>query len=98
MTTRSQRLKAIWYFNRKISIPSLLVSIPLGFLGSTSYYSIQMIGVSFLFISPLFQFFIYDLGRPQEYIFYMNVGLSRIELWASTLCSGLLVAIFLSLL
>ncbi|MCK5171226.1 MAG: hypothetical protein KAQ75_15210 [Bacteroidales bacterium] len=83
-------------FYRKLIIPSLIISIVISFLGASfsgTYFSIKGIGLAYIFIAPLFHFFIYEVRNVNEYYFYYNFGLSKIVLWASTITLSLSIGL-----
>lgn len=75
----------------------MVISILIGALGmvASGPFSLASTGVAFMFIAPLFQYFIYEISHPEEYYFYFNMGLSRLILWLCTLvisfCIGLIL-------
>ena len=93
-------LKALIVFYQKLIIPTLLFSIMANLVGTliTGAFRMEVLGVSNVIISLLFQYFIYDLVNPNEYYFYFNIGLNKYILWASNLVSSLIICILLSLI
>ena len=73
----------------------MVISILIGALGMAAAgpFSLSSTGVAFMFITPLFQYFIYEISHPDEYYFYFNMGLSKLVLLICTLvisfCIGL---------
>jgi len=59
---------------------------------------IKSIGLAFLFIAPLMQYFVYEIKNKHEYYFYYNLGLSNAKLWVSTFIIGIINLILLSLI
>lgn len=55
----------------------------------------RTIGFSYLFISPLMQFFTYELKYKDQLYYYYNLGLTDFHLWSSTLLVGFLNLIIL---
>lgn len=53
---------------------SLLAALPAGL-------DFRNFCVAFFFIFPLMHYFIYELRLKNEYLFYANFGLSRLNLW-----------------
>jgi|JI10StandDraft_1071094.scaffolds.fasta_scaffold71768_3 hypothetical protein len=84
-------LKAIYYFHLKLFIPSLILGIIAGSLGwmEHDHFSIQKMAFGYWITSLLFHLFIYEVDRKKEYIFYYNLGLSKLVLWISTFVIGL---------
>ncbi len=88
-------IKNILLFQRKIFFISYLLSIIIGLLFGGDFNSI---GIAFLVISPLMQYFVYEIKNKNEYYFYYNLGLSNVQLWVSTLLIGILNLILLSII
>ncbi len=86
-------IKAIWFFYRKLIIPALVSSVAIG-LGIGGVFYAKTIGVTYLFLSLLFHYFIYEVKNKNEYYFYYNLGLSRLTLWGITFVLGLMVSSF----
>ncbi len=82
----------LWIFYKKILIPALLFSLFISFLLP---YRLETFGLSFLLISPVLHYFIYELRFKSEYYFYANLGFSRPFLWAGTIVLGLFVKIII---
>lgn len=92
--------KAILIFYQKLIIPALILSGLLGFmgLGVTGVFSLEAIGISFMFSGPLFHYFIYEVRNNNEYYFYFNMGLSRLSLWIITFSLSLVIGLILILI
>jgi len=80
----------LWIFYRKILIPALLFSLLISCLLP---FNIETFGLSFLLISPVLHYFMYEVRFKSEYYFYANSGFSKIFLWAGTILSGMIVKI-----
>lgn len=93
-------LKAILLFYQKLVIPSLIVSGLLGLVayGVSGQLSLKTIGFSYIITSLLFHYFIYEVMYSDEYYFYYNLGLSRLNLWIITLVLSLLIGVLFMLL
>jgi hypothetical protein len=91
-------IHGLFYFYLKLIIPSLLLStfLSLWMLGFAELST--GMGISFLFLLPVFQYLVYELRNPGEYYFYYNLGLSRSWLWRITLAIGMLVCLVLTTL
>jgi hypothetical protein len=76
----------IWIFYQKLIFPSLVISFLVGAMGivTAGPFSLESAGVAFMLITPLFQYFIYEIANPEEYYFYYNMGLSKPVLWICT--------------
>lgn len=92
--------RGILLFYRKLIIPLIIFSILVGLLGSSgSAHSIlRGIGLSYIFLTPLFQYFLYEIRNPEEYYLFYNLGLSRLTLWVSSLVISLLIGFTMILL
>jgi len=74
-------------------LPAVIISLLLGFFGSSvneGAFSTNA-GLAYLFILPLFQFFVYELRYANEYYFYYNLGISKIVLWAACIANVFIV-------
>ena len=93
-------LKAIAIFYQKLIIPTLAFSIIINLFGVlvVGSFSFKTLGISYVLLGLLFQFFIYEIGYPEEYYFYFNLGLSKYALWFSNLFIGLTFGALISLL
>lgn len=93
-------LKAIWLFQRKLILASIAISIVITFLLSVLIPTnnfIQKIGISYIFVLPLVHFYTYELRNSNEYYFYYNLGLSKLNLWIITVATAIVINIILSL-
>lgn len=85
----------IFIFQKKFLLPAIIISVLLGFIG----HSINgkpigtNAGLAYLFILPLFQFFIYELRYAHEYYFYYNLGISKIALWIACIVHALILSL-----
>lgn len=96
---------SIWIFYKKLIIPTLITSIVMGALGpivmgtldkGLNYaFLVQNIGMLYIVLTPLFQYFIYEINNPGEYYFYYNMGLSKLHLWIATFLIGLIIGLTL---
>lgn len=93
-------LMSILLFYKKPAIPALIVSMGIGvfimiFLGQ---FSLKTVGISFIMISLLFQYFVYEVMNPKEYYFYYNMGLSKNCLWGAGMLLSLFIGLIMALL
>lgn len=77
-------LHGLRFFYQKLVIPTLVVSILLSFIMMDHINLYTGIGISIIFLTPVFHYFIYEIRYPNEYYFYYNLGLSKISLWVGT--------------
>ena len=91
---------SIWLFYKKIIVPILSLSVLIGLLGLMilGTLSFKWIGISYIFLTPLFQYFVYEIRNPNEYYFYFNIGLNKAILWVSTISMSLIIGLILILL
>lgn len=91
-------LKALMIFYQKLIIPTLLFSILINLIGVsiTGTFSSKILGISYILLGLLFQYFIYELWNPNEYYFYFNIGLNKYILWMFNLFISLIVGIIIS--
>ena len=85
-------LAVLWIFYRKLLIPTFLFSLLLSFIMGA--FDSSIFGLSFLFVLPLMQYFIYEIRFPDEYIFYANFGFSRKFFWITTVVFAIVVKMF----
>lgn len=85
-------------FYQKLFIPSLVISVVLSYFVMDNAHIYAGIGISFIFMTPVFHYFIYDLKNPDEYFFYYNLGLSKITLWISTLMISIITGAILNMI
>lgn len=81
-------MKILWIFYRKLLIPAVGFSLLLSYLVKQN---LGNFGISFLFMLPLLQYFIYEIRLKNEYVFYANFGFSRKMLWIITLTFSIFV-------
>ena len=88
-------IQAFLFFYRKLFLPSLLFSLAIAFVGFvfTGIFSFTTVSIGYFLLTPLFQYFIYELRNPNEYFFYNNLGLSRLRLWVMSLSLSFLVCV-----
>lgn len=84
-------IKGLWFFYKRLIIPSLALSILLGFFGTSLVSMTTGIGISYLILTPIVHYFIYDVNNTNEYYFYHNLGLSKVFLWVNTVVTSLMV-------
>lgn len=90
-------LRCLFIFHRKLFFPALVVSLLLGLIGFPliQSFSFKGVGISYMLFTPLFHYFIYEVRNPNEYYFYHNLGLSRVNLWISTFVVSLFIGTLL---
>ncbi len=88
-------ISTLWIFYKKIIIPTLIFSLLASCLSS---FNIENFGLSFLLISPVLHYFIYELRFKNEYYFYANLGFSRSFLWGFTISVCVIVKIITGIL
>ncbi|MHA4896323.1 hypothetical protein ACXZ1K_16335 [Pedobacter sp. PWIIR3] len=91
-------LNGFWLFYQKLVIPSLIVSTMLSVLVFGYTEAFKGCGISFIFLTPAFHYFTYDLKNPNEYYFYYNLGLGKLLLWSGTVLFSFLGGLILCLL
>ena len=55
------------------------------------------VGLGYILMTPIFQYFIYEKRNPNDYYFYYNLGISKYILWGSTLFLSLLIVTILTI-
>lgn len=88
-------LKNIILFQKKIFFISYIISIVIGILFG---FEPQTIGLSFLFIAPVTQYFFYEIKNKNQYYYYYNLGLSNVMLWVSTFVIALVNFLILTII
>jgi len=58
---------------------------------------LKLIGLVFLLIAPLTQYYIYNIKNKNQYYYYYNIGVGNVTLWTSTLLIGLINLLILIL-
>lgn len=93
-------VKGILIFHKKLAIHTLGVAIIVGLMGFAMSASNLLVGVGigYILMAPLFHYFIYDVSSSNEYYFYYNLGLSKRNLWISTVVISLTVGLMVFLL
>ena len=86
--------RPLWFFQKRIAPQALLISV---LLGLTLFKNIRAAGLIFIFLGPLWHYYIYEVRYRQEYYFYFNLGFTRFSLWVSTLILGVVVLLTLLL-
>lgn len=86
------------FFYQKLIIPSLVLSVLLAYFVLGLGKLCSGTGISFIFLTPVFHYFTYELRRPNEYYFYYNLGLSKSVLWLSTIGISLVIGLVLYIL
>ncbi|HKG06093.1 MAG TPA: hypothetical protein VKB19_06545 [Pedobacter sp.] len=88
-------VKALWMFYRRLIFPSAALAICLGFLMMKGMAAVGASFFAYIFLVPMFHFFIYEINHPKEYFFYHNMGLSKLHLWFNTIGWSLIVGLIL---
>jgi len=83
-------------FYRKLIVPSFMSSLAIALFGYMSEFPFtETFGQSYIFISLLFHFFIYEIMNPNEYYFYYNIGISKVILYATTVLFSFIIGIII---
>ena len=90
----------IWMFYKKLIIPGFSMSIVIESLPylNTGSFSFKWLGISYMILTPMFQYYIYEIRNPDEYYFYYNMGINKLILWMSTVILSFLIGLMLMLL
>ena len=90
-------LFSLFIFYKKLVIPALTVAVAFGFLEwlLTQQFSLNTVGIYYIFTSMFFHYYIYEQRNPGEYYFYYNMGLSKIILWGTSLFLSLIITLIL---
>lgn len=95
-----QLLSGIWIFYRKLIIPTLFAAIAIGaiIMGVSGSFYVKPIGVGYIFLTPVFHYFIYEVRNPGEYYFYYNMGLTKGFLWIMSVLLSAFIGLLIILL
>lgn len=95
-----QKLRAYILFHSSLFGASFAISIFIGlyYMWRSQEFSTTAIGSAYLFTPLLMQYFIYELRNRGVYYFYYNLGISKVQLWASTLIINLIIAGLITLI
>lgn len=72
----------------------MIISMGIAALG----VNYKMIGLYYIFTSPLIHYFIYENSNNKRYYYYFNLGFGKIILWSSTIILGIINFFIFSLL
>jgi hypothetical protein len=72
-----------------------MISIVIGILLGGK---LTTIGLCFIFIAPLVQYYVYEIKNKNEYYYYNNLGLDNHKLWVSTFIIAFINLLILSLI
>jgi len=86
-----KRYISLFYFHKKIVIPAIAISGVLALFAVEAY--LIFFGIAYFLSAPLMHYFIYEIGNPNEYYFYYNLGFSKFFLWSTTIISAVIVAL-----
>lgn len=87
--------RGLYLFYQKLIIPSAILSMLLSFFSMKPDDICAGIGISFIFLTPTFHYFTYEVNNPKEYYSYHNMGLSKPILWASTAILSLIIGLIM---
>ena len=89
------KIKVLWLFYKRLILPALSLSLLSGmfFMTFNKRFSLAAVGIAYLFFACLFHYFIYEIRHNNEYYFYYNLGLSKLNLWIFTIVTSWLVCI-----
>jgi len=91
-------IRIFWVFYIKLFFPSIIVALLISLPIYLSSFSLTPVGISYIFISPLFHFLTYELRNEKEYYFYFNQGFSKVLLWTLSCIAGLFIGLLLIIL
>jgi len=93
-------VKSFWMFYKKLVIPALTVSAAIASIVffSSETPSFKWFGISYMIVTPMFQYYIYETRNPNEYYFYYNMGMSKPILWLATFVFSSLIGLIMSLI
>lgn len=88
----------LYFFYQKLIIPSITLSLVLSYFSMERSNFYAGAGISFIFLTPTFHYFTYEIKNPNEYYFYYNLGLSKLILWTSTMILSTIIGLILIIL
>jgi len=88
-------IRALYYFYLKLLIPSIILSFALSYFCMNGRLYAGT-GISFIFLTPAFHYFTYEIQSPNEYYFYHNLGLSKLNLWLATVFISISIGFILA--
>ena len=93
-------VRSIWMFYKKLVIPALSMAAAIASIAffNSGSFSFKWFGVSYMIVTPLFHYYIYENRNPNEYYFYYNMGLSKPILWLATLILSSFVGLIICLI
>jgi hypothetical protein len=102
------KIKAVLLFYKKLIVPSLIMSIILGFSGrilnilvpipneeTTKIFSMPIAAGGYILFSMAFLYFFYEVIYSNEYFFYYNLGLNKYMLIGSTFLISTIIALII---
>jgi hypothetical protein len=87
--------KGLWIFYRKLMYPSAALSICLGLLAMKGMAVVGASFFAYVFLAPMFHYFTYEVNNPNEYYFYYNLGLSKVNLWINTIAWSSIIGAYI---
>ena len=94
----SYSLRLYWAFFKSTLIVNLAVSFTVTLVTLVAGGSIKIFAVCLMTGGPLFSFFYKEVWHPNEYYFYHNRGISKIQLMAFNLAVCILLGTFILIL
>lgn len=93
-----RKFKGLFLFYKCAIVPSLLVAIAVTMLGMkfTDGFDFSLTGKAYFFMSLLWLYFKFQVRFPEEYYFYYNLGLGKLELWSFSGMVGLFIGYLIS--
>ncbi|HZK95867.1 MAG TPA: hypothetical protein VFC67_16830 [Prolixibacteraceae bacterium] len=87
-------------FYKKLVIPALSMSAAIASIAffNSGGFSFKWFGISYLIVTPLFQYYIYGIRNPNEYYFYYNMGMSKPILWLATIVFSSFIGLLIRLI
>ncbi len=88
---------SVMLFYKKIAVPAFILSMLLGILSYaiSGEVSFLIVAISYVLLSILFHYFVYEVMNPGQYYFYYNLGLSKYHLWGASLLLSLIFGLIL---
>lgn len=89
MTTIKNRFKLHYVFFRSVLVPSVAIGVLLGLFAAMSRYTLAVPSIaelsSFVPFGLVLSLAYKEIAHKEEYYFYFNQGITRVELWIVSL-------------
>ena len=88
------KLRLLWYFQRRLLVPTAGIALGIGVAGA-GFTFMRSLAFGFLVAGPLIHFMLYTVAESSDRFFYYNFGITRLELWCSTITINTIICVCL---